>query len=118
MSPTERHQLRIDVKKLRYATDFFASLYGRKRVRSFTESLQKLQDGLGYMNDVTVAKGLVERLEASASQTTAPIIRHAGGILLGWHTRAAAEAARSLADDVENLITNQPFWLTEPGEPT
>lgn len=118
LSPAERHQLRIDVKKLRYAIDFFASIYGRKRVRSFTESLQKLQDGLGYMNDVTVAKDLIDRLGAAANPDVAPAIGHAGGILMGWHTRAAAEAARSLAADVESLITDKPFWLTDPGEPT
>jgi CHAD domain-containing protein len=117
LSPAERHQLRIDVKKLRYAVDFFSSLYGRKRVRSFTENLQKLQDGLGYMNDVIVARQLVERLETAAGADVAPAIRRAGGILMGWHTRAAAEAARSLAVDVEALIANKPFWSADREEP-
>lgn len=116
LDAAERHQLRIDVKRLRYATDFFASLYGRKRVRSFTESLQKLQDGLGYMNDVAVARHLVERLEGTAGEVTAPAVRHAGAILIGWHSRAAAEAMQTLAADVEALITCKPFWSAEPDQ--
>jgi len=117
LTPEERHQLRIDVKKLRYAADFFSSLYGRKRVRAFTATLQKLQDGLGYMNDVTVARALVERLEREADAETAPAIRHAGAILMGWHTRAAAEAGASLAADVEALVASKPFWAADAKEP-
>lgn len=117
LTPEERHQLRIDVKKLRYAADFFSSLYGRKRVRAFTATLQKLQDGLGYMNDVTVARVLIERLERDAAADAAPAIRHAGAILMGWHTRAAAEAAASLAADVEALAASRPFWQTDRQEP-
>lgn len=117
LTPAERHKLRIAVKKLRYATDFFSSLYGRKRVRAFISALQKLQDGLGYMNDVTVARTLIERLETEAG-AAAPAVRQAGAILLGWHTRAAAEAAGALEDEIERLLDGKPFWLAAPGEET
>lgn len=115
LTPAERHKLRIAVKKMRYATDFFSSLYGRKRVRGFTSALQKLQDGLGYMNDVAVAHTLIERLEKNAGDA-APETRHAGDIVLGWHAHAAAEAARTLAADVEGLLASKPFWLTARDE--
>ncbi len=117
LTAAERHRLRIAVKKLRYATDFFSSLYGRKRVRAFISTLQKLQDGLGYMNDVTVARTLIERLEKDAGEA-APAIRQAGAILLGWHTHAAAGAAVTLGADVENLLAGKPFWLTARDEET
>ncbi|MBE0532721.1 MAG: CHAD domain-containing protein [Rhodospirillales bacterium] len=117
LTPAERHKLRIAVKKLRYATDFFSSLYGRKRVRAFTSALQELQDGLGYINDVTVARTLIERLEKEAGDA-APAVRQAGAILLGWHTRAAAEAAGTLEDEIKRLLAGKPFWLTAPGEET
>lgn len=117
LTPGERHKLRIAVKKLRYATDFFSSLYGRKRVRAFTSTLQKLQDGLGYMQDVTVARTLIERLETEAGDD-APAVRQAGAILLGWHARAAAEAAGTLEDEIKRLLAGKPFWLAAPGEET
>ncbi len=57
-----RHQLRVQVKKLRYATEFFASLFdskkARKRERAFGETLKEFQDALGALNDVAVRKSL------------------------------------------------------------
>ena len=108
----EKHQLRIDVKKLRYAIDFFSSLYGRGRVKAFIVRLQKLQDGLGYMNDVAVARDLVEHLMKTATRSTAAPIGHAGALVLGWHTNAAAEATKTLSGDVADLLACKPFWST------
>src|SRR6202521_1998084 len=46
-----RHKLRVEVKKLRYATEFFASLFAtkraRKRRRAFTGALREFQEALG-----------------------------------------------------------------------
>lgn len=58
-----RHQVRKDAKKLRYASDFFASLFperkARKRAERFIRSLADLQDRLGLLTDlVTVTKAL------------------------------------------------------------
>jgi CHAD domain-containing protein len=54
----ERHRLRIEVKRLRYATD---SLGGR------THTLERLQDRLGELNDLAVARGLLAHLRPPAS---------------------------------------------------
>jgi CHAD domain-containing protein len=116
MTVEEKHQLRIDVKRLRYAIDFFNSLYPDKRVRTFTLRLQKLQDGLGYMNDLAVAGDLIGRLIATADKETEPAIRHAGALVLGWHAHAGIEATQSLAKDVKALISGKPFWTHEPAE--
>ena len=59
------HQLRIAVKKLRYAVDFLGSLYG-KRARKFTSRLEKIQDGLGLMNDAVVGRQLIADLSLRA----------------------------------------------------
>jgi triphosphatase len=59
MSDVARHQLRIDAKKLRYATEFVASLYRGKAAtnhrRAFGKALGQLQDSLGVLNDLVVA---------------------------------------------------------------
>ncbi|MBC8158212.1 MAG: CHAD domain-containing protein [Alphaproteobacteria bacterium] len=112
LSVEEKHQLRIDVKKLRYATDFFSSLYGRERVRDFTIRLGKLQDGLGYMNDVAVARELVAHLVKTSPRGTAGAIGHAGALVLGWHSHGAELATRSLAEDVAGLLACKRFWST------
>ena len=104
----ERHLLRIELKKLRYATDFFSSLYRPKRVAPFISRLQTLQDGLGYLNDVAVADALVARFEALENGSSD--IRHAGALVRGWHARGAADATRSLSKDVTALFDEAPFW--------
>lgn len=113
MTIEEKHQLRIDVKRLRYAVDFFSSLYGGKPVKAFITHLQKLQDGLGYMNDVAVAQTLIDGLVETASEDTVGDVRFAGALVLGWHSHAAVEATRSLAKDVADLISCKPFWSTD-----
>lgn len=56
--PEERHQLRIEIKKLRYAIDFFQSLFKgslvRKPKKAAREVLEALQDTLGELNDIAV----------------------------------------------------------------
>ena len=61
-----RHKLRIKVKKLRYAVEFFESLYAGKknkaRLQRFKKALKELQDGLGALNDIAVHRILMRRL--------------------------------------------------------
>lgn len=60
MNGEDRHRLRIQVKKLRYAVDFVAALHSRKRKRQrkFGAALERLQDELGLSNDIVVARSL------------------------------------------------------------
>ena len=53
------HRLRISIKKLRYAVEFLAPLYARKRVRKYVSSLEKLQDCLGLLHDDMVSRQIV-----------------------------------------------------------
>jgi inorganic triphosphatase YgiF len=53
------HRLRINVKKLRYAIEFLAPLYARKRVRKFASSLEEMQDCLGLIHDDMVSRQIV-----------------------------------------------------------
>jgi CHAD domain-containing protein len=52
----QRHRLRIQVKKLHYGSQFFASLFlpAKGRQKRFTKQLKKLQDTLGSLNDISV----------------------------------------------------------------
>jgi inorganic triphosphatase YgiF len=63
-SPAQRHKVRIAAKKARYAAEFFQSLYPQKRVAAYVKALSRLQDELGWMNDVAVAGDLLRRLAA------------------------------------------------------
>ncbi len=55
------HKLRIECKKLRYATEFFTPLYG-DQMKSFTGHLKNLQNHLGLIHDTAVMTGLQKDL--------------------------------------------------------
>lgn len=51
----ERHRLRVALKRLRYALEFFAALYPARRLSAYQRTLAALLDTLGRMNDLMVA---------------------------------------------------------------
>jgi inorganic triphosphatase YgiF len=57
----ERHRLRIQAKKLRYALEFVAALHSgeRERQKKFAKGIEDLQETLGQLNDLAVARTLV-----------------------------------------------------------
>lgn len=57
-----RHALRIRVKRLRYGCDFFAGCFARASAGPYLKSLEALQDILGELNDVAVARRLLAQL--------------------------------------------------------
>jgi CHAD domain-containing protein len=72
------HQLRIDIKKLRYSAEFLASLYPSKpeagRCKSFIAALKELQERLGVANDSRVASTVIARLAPDESVAPVPEI--------------------------------------------
>lgn len=59
LDPIRRHKLRIAVKKLRYAKDFFSTLSGDDKWgdgSGFGKQLKSLQDALGRLNDIEMHK--------------------------------------------------------------
>jgi triphosphatase len=61
--PEQRHRARIRAKRLRYAVEFFASLYPcrkqRRRHRRLVKRLGALQDSLGTLNDFATMERLL-----------------------------------------------------------
>lgn len=66
LDPEGRHRVRIGAKKLRYASDFFASLFeggrARKRQARFVSRLEDLQDALGALNDLRIGHDVATHL--------------------------------------------------------
>jgi CHAD domain-containing protein len=50
----ELHRLRIECKKLRYALEFFRTLYAAGEMKGLIKQLKSLQDNLGRFNDLSV----------------------------------------------------------------
>jgi len=65
-----RHELRKKAKRLRYAAEFFAALFDRKRerreYRRFVSALERLQEELGVLNDRVTAPEILARVGISA----------------------------------------------------
>jgi triphosphatase len=92
MGPAKLHALRITIKKLRYGLEFFHAVLPEKRADRVSHNLKALQDALGYVNDLDVAKRTVAML---SEQTRDPKVRAA--ILAGGHrlTKDFDEAAKA-----------------------
>jgi CHAD domain-containing protein len=80
----EAHGLRIRCKKLRYAMEFFGSLYPKQEMQIMVLQLKKLQDILGCCNDLAVQQEMLRRnlsSLAARSQRTIGQAAALGGLL-------------------------------------
>jgi CHAD domain-containing protein len=94
-NPRQRHALRIRIKRLRHACEFFAPCFPEGRARAFVRELSALQDMLGELNDLAVARRLLRALKAAAP------------------TRLAAREARlmsALRAAGRRFQQRQPYW--------
>jgi CHAD domain-containing protein len=106
-SSKELHELRIAVKKQRYAVEFFAGLYADEAPRHYSQLLTKLQDILGTMNDVATVGRLLEELPDSENDSR---VDQAAGIILGWSGYRAMVKKRELDRAWESFYKTDPFW--------
>ena len=111
-----RHKLRIQVKKLRYAAEFYETVFpGKKKEKhreSFLSALKDMQDCFGDLNDVIVHEKLTSRIaKASAARSARPSRRiFAAGLLTG-HEEARFKPLLTAAErafcEFEKL---KPYW--------
>ncbi|ANY79813.1 hypothetical protein BB934_17615 [Microvirga ossetica] len=99
-SEEERHKLRIRIKKLRYGTEFFASLFpsskAQKRRKRLAANLEDLQEGLGELHDLAVGSSLVPSLVETSPK------------------RAKQRQAKLLDKSksaMKSLSKTDPFWI-------
>jgi triphosphatase len=111
LSAGERHRVRIALKKLRYACEFFEGLYRKKDTKRYLSSLKQMQDSLGHLNDVAVADKLVGRLvDQSSTQPERESLRMAAGLVLGWYGKGVADIEPAVIETWHNFAHGDPFW--------
>jgi inorganic triphosphatase YgiF len=113
LSAQERHKLRIQVKKLRYAVEFFGSLFSsqrsEKRREKFLGTLERLQDGLGELNDIAVHEDLISAMALRRRRSSLKRVFAAG--LLTGREDARVEASMAVAAKASaDLSAVKPFW--------
>lgn len=101
------HELRIRVKKLRYAIEFFRKLYADKSVRRYVAALKELQEALGTAHDALVAQALIPELEAAIQ---GPLAERAAGQLQGWCTAQLRHDRKRLGGLWQGFDKLKPFW--------
>ncbi len=109
LSAPERHEMRKDLKTLRYAVDFLASLYRGKEVNAFLERLGKLQDIFGHLIDVAVAQKLPTIVRNE--RATDPALHRAIGFVNGWHAAHAERGWQNARTEWKHLAKSRLFWL-------
>ena len=70
-TPENLHQIRIDIRRLRYNMELFISCFVRKKFLIFYDSIAKLQDVTGKIRDTDVLLSSLESIdtpETSKSQ--------------------------------------------------
>jgi triphosphatase len=106
-TPHKRHKLRIATQKLRYSVELLESLFDRPEMEAFVKRLKRLQDNLGYNNDVRVGYQIVHEL---SEQATGSAAAEAGAQLLSFHEKAQAKGERRLRKRLRRLKQADPFW--------
>jgi inorganic triphosphatase YgiF len=105
-----RHELRIALKKLRYAAEFFRSLFSAPHARKYLKRLTALQTALGRINDLETARRVLDALVAAAPEGERLERAAAAGRVIGWHAHALAGAEGALAKEWRAFAATRPFW--------
>ena len=112
LSVEERHRVRIIAKKLRYGSQFFASLFADEkkaaRHKTFVKALKRLQGKLGALNDIATAKELV--VDAAEHRLKGVSSVFAAGLTVGDLEAASPKLLRESAEAYEALVKQRPFW--------
>lgn len=103
------HRLRIRIKRLRYAVEFFGSLFRPKPVRRFAKATRDLQDLLGHLQDVAVTQPRLAAL-ADADPARARELVHAAGTVAGWQASLRRETRAQLLAEWDSFERRKAFW--------
>ncbi len=104
----QRHELRKELKKLRYAIEFFSSLYKTKRVKPLLRRMKGLQEIFGALNDAQMARTILERPEL-APQADSQAQRAVGWVIGASQARAEI-AWRDARGQWRKFKASKPFW--------
>jgi inorganic triphosphatase YgiF len=101
-SVEERHALRVQIKRLRYACEHFSSLIRMKK--SFASGLADLQDKLGAMNDQAAA------LRQMAAMNHDGKLDQALSIVESWVSEENRANLSLLGECLQLFSRNRPVW--------
>jgi CHAD domain-containing protein len=105
-SSADMHRLRIECKKLRYAAEFFRSLFGD--MDDYIGHMKGLQDLLGMMNDVTATHAI---LAAVLNGEQDGDLKYCGGFVAGWRSCQYRRLLVGFDEHWEKFVeVRHPWW--------
>jgi inorganic triphosphatase YgiF len=108
LDPEQRHDLRKELKKLRYAVEFLSPLFPARHVAPFGKRLRKLQNVFGELNDAALVKAMFAGNHVRCAEE--PAAQRAIGWVIGA-SQARAEAGWHAAYGLwRKLEDARPFW--------
>jgi triphosphatase len=118
LDPQRRHKLRIQVKKTRYAAEFFAGAFSSRKAdarrRTFLNRIEPLQDCLGDLNDIVVDRELAAKLAARQRRTRranqAAERAFAAGQLAGQEEARVDAVLTAAEKSYARFAQIKPFW--------
>jgi triphosphatase len=113
LDPRKRHKLRIAIKKIRYATGYFESLFcaaGKSRKR-FEDALKDLQSSLGRLNDIRVHDKLAkDYVHPFPRKQNAPGAAFAMGLINGREQAEEPLLLKAAKRRGRRFERCRPFW--------
>lgn len=106
LSVPQLHALRLDIKQMRYGTEFFGAVYPAKKVKKFRSKLTTMQEILGQLQDAAVAEARL--LALSPSLTKDGMI--AVGLVSGWFGARADHKLEGLTEATKQFAEQKTFW--------
>ena len=103
------HRLRIRTKKLRYAIDFFGSLFPGKTAGAYRTALTEIQDILGALNDIAVARPLLAAAKKRAPELSPAVFAHAADVIAEWNAAKRDAGLERLPNSLQRLANLRPF---------
>ena len=102
-----QHDLRIDLKKLRYAAEFLLPLYATHApAKRYVARLARVQASLGRARDIANTRILLDAIR----QDDRPALHLAIGAVTGWQARDQIAMAKTLRKRWRRFKATPAFW--------
>ena len=106
LSAVERHKLRIKIKTIRYAVDFFRNLYPAKAqadLERLSDQLKKIQDALGALNDFIAHREIAVDAALHAPRGDRRARAFASALLVGQQKGASKTLLKAASNATRHL---------------
>src|SRR5215475_11299016 len=106
LSARQRHKLRIKVKKMRYAIEFFESLFPKSRQKALarlSKHLKRIQSALGSLNDFAAHRKMAANAALKSRQSNGRVRAFALGVVVGREDEAAKALMETATREVGKL---------------